>query len=640
MYAVCRLEFVLVNRSALLPALWDNSLGDLLRGSLRFDTAALLYLNSLYALVMLLPLPPRIRLHTAYQRAAKWLFVAVNSIGVAANLADSLYYPFTGRRTTYSVLREFAHEDNLTSVFAQSMLQYWHVVLLGLALIAVIWLCYAEPGAKSQEPGACRFLKKHAAYYLTHTLVLLLYAALTVIGIRGGATKATRPITLSNANQYVNNPKQAAVILNTPFSFIRTISNKAFPNLRYMDDQAAGELYSPLHTPAGDGAAFTPKNVVILIVESFGREYWGYYNRHLDGGNYRGYTPFMDSLATASLTFDYTFCNGRKSIDGMPSILSSIPMFVEPFFLTSASMNDVGGIARELGSMGYHSAFFHGAQNGSMGFQAFARATGFKQYYGRTEFDQDPTTNGERDFDGTWAIWDEPFLQFYANKMSSFPQPFVTSVFTASSHHPFRVPGQYNDSFPRGTRQIHQCIGYTDHALRRFFHTAKKQPWYQNTIFVVTSDHTNQSAYDYYQTDLGYYCSPILFFDPSGQIAPGQRHAIAQHIDIMPTLLSMLHYPKPYIAFGKDLTQTPDSLTWAVNYNSGIYQYVTPGLKLIQHDGEQVKAVYDLQADWMLTHNLARSLAADPETLRQTQTLKAIMQQYMQRMNNNQLIVK
>lgn len=631
-YAVCRVEFVLVNYSALMPGLVQNSWWDLVVGSLRFDTAGLLYLNALYVLVMLLPL--RIRHNATYQAVAKWIFLIPNWIGVISNLADSLYFPFTGRRTTFSVIREFSNENNLGGVFADAMLHYWYVVLLGIVLMWAMYRLYRTP-KENTETDERQSISKLVAYYVTHTAVLLAAVALIIIGIRGGATKATRPITISNANQYVNTPKQAAVVLNTPFSFIRTISQKPFPNVSYMTEAEAEALYSPVHHGATDGA-FRQKNVVILIVESFGREYFGSMNKDLDGGTYKGYAPFMDSLVSRSLTFDYTFCNGRKSIDGMPSILSSIPMFVEPFFLTPASMNDIGGIASELSRMGYHSAFFHGAQNGSMGFQAFARATGFKEYYGRTEYDADPLTDGEKDFDGTWAIWDEPFLQYYARKMSGFQEPFVTSVFTASSHHPFAVPEQYKDSFPTGTCEIHKCIGYTDHALRRFFETAQQQPWYENTLFVMTSDHTNQSAHEEYTTDLGYYCVPILFFDPSGEMPRGIRHGIAQQIDIMPTILGYLNYPNDYIAFGKDAIATPDSASWAVNYNNGIYQYVTPERKLLQFDSQNIKAVYELQSDWMLTHNIASETDCEQDLNR----LKAIIQQYMNRMNSNQLIIK
>ena len=402
----------------------------------------------------------------------------------------------------------------------------------------------------------------------------------------------------------------------------------------YLTGADLEQVYTPVHVPS-DTLTQRRKNVVVLIVESFGREYIGAYNEQLEGGNYRGYTPFVDSLYQDCLSFDYTFCNGRKSIDGMPSILSSIPMFVEPFFLTPASLNDVSGLARELGNSGYYSAFFHGAENGSMGFQAFARTTGFNDYFGRTEYNADPRFNGDDDFDGMWAIWDEPFLQFFALKMTEFKQPFVSAVFTASSHHPYVIPEKYREQFPEeGGQTIHKCIRYTDLSLRRFFETARRQPWFDNTIFVFTSDHTNQTCHKEYQTDLGYFGAPILFFDPSGEMPRGRRHAVAQQIDIMPSVLGWLGYDRPYVAFGCDLFSTPDEDTWAVQYVGGdVYQYVK-GDYVLQMDGDRVKAVYHYKDDWMLTRNLIGTV---PEQDQMERELKAIIQQYMHRMNNNQL---
>jgi phosphoglycerol transferase MdoB-like AlkP superfamily enzyme len=466
--------------------------------------------------------------------------------------------------------------------------------------------------------------------------------------MRGGATTAIRPITISNANQYVNRPTEAAVVLNTTFSMLRTIGKKSFTDPAYYSQEELNKIYSPIKnsksTPINiqDStycSAINKKqnNIVVLIVESFGREFIGKYNENLDGGNYKGYTTFMDSLYDHCLSFDYTFSNGRKSIDGMPSILSSIPMFVEPFFLTPSSLNELSSIAKELKSEGYHSAFFHGAENGSMGFMAFAKAIGFDEYLGRTEYDADPRFNGEKDFDGTWAIWDEPFLQFYATKMSEMKEPFVTAVFTASSHHPFVIPEEYKNIYKEEDNNvIHKCIRYTDNAIRHFFETAKKEPWFQNTLFVITSDHTNQADHKEYMTDLGLFGSPILFYDPSGILKPGRRHCIAQQIDIMPTVLSYLGYDKPYIAFGKDLLTTNDKDTWAVNYNNGIYQYIK-GDFLLQFDGQNVKAIYNIKKDWMLTNNLKDKVTEQNDMERE---VKAIIQSYMERMIEDELVVK
>lgn len=627
---VCRLAYLFENSEVLMPGLASANMWDVLCGCLLFDTSALLYVNVLYALLMLLPC--HLRESAAWQSVAKWVFVVVNSLCAFINLGDAVYFKFTGRRTTCSVFQEFSNEGNMAGIFGAEIVNHWYFVLLGVAIVALLIVAYVRPAGFRRPATTMDWVR----YYATAAVCFGVYIPLMIAGMRGGFTTATRPITISNANQYVDRPADAALILNTPFSLIRTIGKKTFTDPKYFAREELDHIYSPLHTPP-DSAHFTPKNVVVLIVESFGREYIGAYNEKLDGGNYKGYAPFIDSLYSRSLSFDYTFCNGRKSIDGMPSVLCGIPMFVEPFFLTPASMNNISGIAGELSRKGYETAFFHGAQNGSMGFQAFARSSGFGAYYGRTEYDADPRFDGEADFDGTWAIWDEPFLQFYATKMTEMKEPFMTAVFTASSHHPFVVPEAYRDTFPEdGINVMHKCIRYTDHALRRFFETASRQPWYQNTLFVFTSDHTNLSDHPEYQTDLGSFGSPILFFDPSGQVAPERRHAIAQQIDIMPSVLGLLGYDEPYISFGQDLFATPDSATWAVNYNNGIYQYVK-GDYVLQFDGQSPRAVYNIKTDWLMTDNLLDKVPEQDHMLRE---LKAIIQQYMERMIEDRIVVR
>ena len=409
---------------------------------------------------------------------------------------------------------------------------------------------------------------------------------------------------------------------------IRTIGKKPFVVPAYYKDEAAMEaVYTPVHTPA-DSVQFRPLNVVVFIMESFGKEYIGALNKDLDGGAYKGYTPFLDSLISESLTFEYSFANGHKSIDGMPSVLSGIPMFVEPFFLTPASMNKVSGIGGELRKKGYYTAFFHGAENGSMGFEAFSRATGFQDYYGRTEY------NNDDDFDGRWAIWDEEFFQFFADELSSFRQPFAAALFSASSHHPFVIPKRYAGKFPKGTLPIHQCIGYSDYALKRFFEKASHEPWFNNTLFVITADHTNQTEHPEYMTESGTFAVPVIFYQP-GSTLKGHIDAIAQQIDIMPTVLGYLGYDKPYISFGCDLLATPTNQTSAVNYIGGVYQY-HKGRYLLQFDGKESVALYDFVSDRLLEHNLLGTLPEMQSSMESE--LKAIIQQYMTRMNTDKLV--
>jgi phosphoglycerol transferase MdoB-like AlkP superfamily enzyme len=645
LYFLARIIYLLVNYSYFEQGLTFSHLMEMLGGGIVFDTSAILVTNIPYIVLMLLPWHRKE--NNIYQRICKWVFIVINGLALAINLCDAVYFRYTMRRTTTTVFSEFSNEGNLGSIFLTETLHHWYLVIAFALLVWGAWKLYVKTDLEWKR-------LRPWPYVLTVFLSLAAFAPFVVAGIRGGFTTAVRPITISNANQYVNRPIEAALVLNTPFSLYRTIGKAVFvvPDY-YQNEQEMAAIYSPEHnlsdsilsrdsrisrdssdTRISGDSIFSRKNVVILIVESFGREYIGALNKTLENGQYKGYTPYVDSLIAKSVTFSHTYCNGRKSIDGMPSILSSIPMFVEPFFLTPASMNHVSGIASILAAEGYQTAFFHGAQRGSMGFQAFSRATGFQEYYGREDYDADKRFGGDEDFDGMWAIWDEPFLQYYATKMSEMKEPFMTAVFTASSHHPYTIPEKYKTQYPEEGIIIHKCIRYTDMAIGKFFKKASREPWFNNTIFVLTSDHTNLSDHEFYQTDIGGFCSPIIIYEPGNtERLPEMQDKIAQQIDILPTVMGMLHYQKPYFGFGIDVLNTPAEDTWAVNYLNGIYQYVHNGY-VLQFDGQKATGMYAL-TDSLMERNQVNKFKNIQQPMEQE--LKAIIQQYMERMTQDRL---
>ncbi len=675
-YLVARVEFLLENHSFFARSLSEGHLWHIIVAGAVFDTPGIFYTNALYVLLMLLPL--HLKERSGYHLACKIWFVTVNTLAFAVNLMDSVYFPFSHKRTTWDAVAEFGHESNLGSVFGVELVHHWYLVLL-LAVVAWgMWRLYVTP--RVDVKGRPKW-----EYYLLSTCGLIFAACVCVGGIRGGwlrhwwcyviavpllfvawellrrrpLSKASRwggvacsaiaailfivapiggwrhrdirPVALSNANAYALLPIETSAILNTPFSLIRTVNSNAFENPGYFVDSAEmARIYSPEHPGLGDTASFKPRNVVVLILESFGEEYVGELNRRVMGERSVGYAPFMDSLARKSMRFETTYNNGTKSIDAMPSILASIPKLGKPFILTSSAMQPVDALPALLRKEGYETAFFHGARTGSMGFDGFAKLTGFDHYYGREDFDADPRFGGEAEFDGYWAVWDAPFMQYYAEKMGEMKEPFMTAIFSATSHHPFHVPEKYEGKFPKGTLPIHQCIGYTDMAIREFFETASKQPWYRNTLFVITDDHTNAHADDEYRSDIGTFHGPLLFFDPSGELfGAGVCPGVVQQADIMPTVLGLLGYGKPYVAYGKDMTvQNPED-SWAVNSLNDVYQLVRGG-KVLQFDGHKSIGLYD-ESDWKMTRNrIGEPQLSD--TVKSMETfLKAFVQTYMER---------
>lgn len=635
-YTLCRAAFLALNWSLYAGTLTFGHTLELFGAGLLFDTPAILYTNAIILLMFLLPLHWKER--PVYYRVARWIYTVVNSIAVYINLMDCVYFPFTGKRTTASVFAEFDNESTgeMLKIFGGQFLSHWYLVLLAALVTWAFWKLFRPQPEQVKKPAGL------ARYYLLRLLALVIAIPLCIGAIRGGFTKATRPITISNANQYVDRPAETGIVLNTPFSIFRTLKKTPFVVPDYMSDEEATALYTPLHQ-THDSAAFTPRNVVVIILESYSKQHIGFYNKTLRGGTYKGFTPFLDSLISeGAMTFKYSYANGRKSIEGMPSVLSSLPNFVEPLFLTPASLNAMSGLARELGeNKGYTTAFFHGAQNGSMGFQAFARATGFERYYGRDEFNADPNFHGDDDFDGTWAIWDEEFFQFFAEQLGTLQEPFMTALFSASSHDPFVVPEKYQGRFPQGERPLQQCVAYTDYALKRFFETASKQPWFSNTLFVITADHVSQQIDPFYCTTLGNYCVPIILYAPGDRSLHGyDEERVVEQIDIMPTVLSYLHYDKPFIAFGQNMLGGDPDKAFALHWlpESSSYEYVW-GDYALQFDGKQVTAAYAFRNDSTFSHNVLETMPA--ATLdRMQHHMQSVIQQYMQRMTTDNLVIK
>ena len=622
-YMVTRIAFLLENYSTYEHVFSSPKFWDIFWGGVYFDTSAIAYTNALYILLVLFPL--HLKESAKWQRCCKWLYIIINGLGLATNLGDAVYFQYTARRTTIAFFSEFGADDKLGSIVGLEFLRHWYLVLLSIALIALLWRCYLTPVFRTQP---------RRRYYIIQTLALLIAAFLCWAGMRGGFWD-NRPIKISTANQFIDRPNDASLILNTPFSLFRTIGKHSYHNPGYYQSEAELEaIFTPIHNPLTSHLSplTSKKNIVVLFLESFGREYVGSLNQEILPG-YKGYTPFLDSLMQHAVSFRYTFANGRASVDAMPSALSGLPMFVESFVAASHATNHLSGMAACLDSLGYETAFFHGAPASSLGFQGFTRSTGFQQCYSQEDFEADPRTNGPADSDNWWGIWDEPFLQYFRTKMSDMKEPFMTALFTLSSHHPFHVPEQYKAVFKEEEMPIHKCIRYTDHALQRFFEEASKEPWFNNTIFVMTGDHTNMSNHPEYKSSINQFATSIILYDPSGTVTPGIRDGIAQQTDILPTILNLVGYDKPYMAFGCDLLNTPAEDTWAINYLDGIYQFCK-GDYVLQFDGQQTIGFYALK-DYQMKKNLKGLM---PEQRQMEKEVKAIIQQYMARMIDNRLV--
>lgn len=608
-YSFCRFLFLLFNYDYFSVLSGKDIFLSFLHG-LRFDVSAIIILNIPVIALHFFPFP--FFYNRYYQKSIAWLFGLINIPALFLNCIDFAYFPFTFRRTTADIFSLLWLGNDFLKLLPSMMADFWYVLLIFILLSLLLMKCYS------------RISKKHFAdyrftpgYLFQRLATHVIFLALLVIGFRGGFQY--KPINVISAGEF--NPSQAAPLaLNTSFTIIKSWGERQLTELNYFSPEQAAEIFSPLHH-YNTGKEFTPLNVVVIILESFSKEYIGAYNPQAR------FTPFLDSLISESLSFPDAYANGKRSIDGIPAIIASLPSLgAEPFITSVYSGNPFNSLPELLGKKNYSTAFFHGGNNGTMGFDNFARMAGFEKYFGRNEY------NNDADYDGAWGIYDEEFLQYSARQMNEMKKPFLACVFTLSSHHPYSIPEKYKGKFPEGTLPIHQSIQYTDHSLKNFFRTASAMPWFDSTLFVITADHTALSEVPFYHTRAGMYSIPILFYHHNSlpkSISP----LTAQQSDIVPSVLHYLNFNEPFIAFGLSVF---DSFAphFAVTYQNDIYQIIENGYAL-QADTFKTIGLYHFKSDSLFSENLTGK--NNPVQDSMEKKLRAFIQQYNYSMIHNKL---
>ena len=532
---------------------------------LRFDLSAILLSNLLFLLAAFF-----IGIGSVRGRGINvilFLFIVSNAVFILLNFIDTAYFPFVQRRL---------HSDSLLFITGDKGWEILNLLPVFLWQYGLLWLLFGlvcfvfykisesifnDWRAESKALSPFRF-KSFVAGIIGWLLVIL-------VGVRGGWQ--LRPLQVINASEMAG-VDLAPAVLNSTFSLLKTLNKKALHAVEYQQKGPLRLCNQGLQSVDSTPDMFQGKNVVVLIVESLSKQYISFFNG-------RSATPFLDSLMEESIVFTNAFANARESVQGIPAIMASIPSWMDEAFIFSAYANNkINALPGILSAEGYHTSFFHGAATGTMGFNSFCQSAGISVYSGKEDY-----PFADRDFDGHWGIWDHAYLPWMASRLSEFPQPFFSSVLTLNSHHPFRIPDVFKNQFKRKGHPVLSSISYADHALRLFFLEAKKQPWYDNTLFVITADHTGPNT-DVLKTRMDDYRIPLLFFQPQNKICRLDS-TIVNQVDIMPTILSLLGHEKPLFSVGQNMFSAKCK-PHAINYNAGVFYYADERW-FFMHNGEK-----------------------------------------------------
>jgi len=612
-YFFCRIIFFIFNYRYFAGIDFFNFIKILLAG-IRYDLAAVCMLNLPF--VFFRTIPFNFRFNKYYQKIIMILFFIVNGIAILFNCIDIAYFDFTLKRTTADIFYTQGLGYDIIHLLPNFIIDFWYITLIFLVFIFLI--LYIKRFFKSN------FYKFSTDFISIFTQLLIFIVSITVMFILARGGTQLRPLNIMSAGKYTE-ARNIPLVLNTPFTILNTLGKDAIAPYDFFENkEELDTLFNPIKINENT-KKINNKNIVIIILESFSSEHIGYFNKTIYK---KSFTPFLDSLMEHSIVFANAYANGKKSNEGIAAILASIPSLMDiPYTSSIYAGNNIAGIATLLDKKNYNSSFFHGGNNGTMGFDNFTRTAGFEKYYGRKEYPGD-------DYDGKWGIWDEEYLQYFADMIDKMQQPFITSVFTLSSHHPFKIPEKYKDKFPQGPLPIHKTIAYTDYSLKKFFQKISSKKWFNNTIFLLTADHTSESYIPYYSTKIGIYKIPIVIYQKN--IKPQVYNNVVQQIDIMPTLLNMINYNENYYSLGTNALDTTDN-HFAINYINNTFQFIQKDYTLI-FDGEKTINLFNYKQDSLLHNdikNIYPKITADME-----KRLKAFLQVFSKDLRTNNMIYK
>ena len=583
---------------------------------MRFDLPIVVGIN--FLTILYYCFPSRVIYKGELQTFIDILYIVANAVAVLLNFLDIVCFHFFGKHLTIGFIKLLIHSDEISfGVFRQVLFDYWYLLVIFILFVLIIIVVAQHTKLRKPEKEE----KPH--WQLRQAISLGVMLLFTFIAGRGGLQ--AKPISVETAMQYTD-PQNAPILLNTPFCLLTTHETELVEREGSYDSD-----FSPIHhdlTPnrfiETDSLNIDsiPSNVVVFILKNMGQEMVGYYSRDRRSQ----LTPFLDSLLGQSLTFN-GMSNSRRSLEVLPAILASIPSMMDNDFVRSPyADNDFDAYCQHLKKHGYNTIFMHGGKNGVQGFDEFSRRAGFSKYFGRTEYGDDS------DYDGQWGIYDGPFLQYAAKTLNRVDKPFATAIYTLSSRYPYKVPKDFvlpeESYFWTG---FEKTVYYVDCSLRDFFSTASKMPWFENTLFVITADYSNNEHFQpEYSNVWGMYSIPIAFYYPK-KINPLRSKEIAQQIDIGPSILSALEVNDTLFSFGRNLFDTLSEPSF-VSYFNLTYQYCD-GTYLVQSDGERPFGIFKPVSDSLLSDNLVDRLQC-PDIY---DKLYKFLQEYNYRMINNKL---
>jgi Sulfatase len=605
---------------------WDYAAGDIplaMLVGLRFDLATLAVFNGLLLVLALLPIPRQDRL---IERLAPWL-VLLHLPVLVLNAIDIVYFGFASKRLSHEL---FSGGTEAMTTGMDSVVAHWWLLLALLLLATGQWWLMRRAAGQVALPNRSGTRVRILAWAPP-----LLLGGLLFLAFRGGLQK--RPLRPGNAfvsgSIFLGN-----VSLNSAYTVLQSldIGNEAAVDVMPLDaaivrcrqavrNDFDGPFLSDEYPLLRESRFAEPErryNVVLLIVESLNANKLGCINgKPLD----QSLTPNLDTLARRGRLHTQFFSNGARSVQSLPAILNATPdIFERPLIGSSFETNRQWGIGSILAARGYHTSFLCGGPNGTLGFDAYSKMSGFQHYFGQSDY-----LGPDNTVASNWGLHDRPALKWLADLQQGFPKPFLSTWFSISNHHPFALPPDCPPAIAQGQlSDMDKTVRYTDWALGQYFDQVLRTDWGRNTVFVLTGDHCFYYDDDPDRGDLQNFHVPLLLVGPD--IAPAVDDRAASHVSILPTLIDLLRLQTKHSAIGVSVLSQHNA-PFALNGLMGVQSLVRDGRYYSTTFSSPVNSYRHVDRQWTRDD----AFMASPEGRSMDSTLRAIYQvcSYMRQHN-------
>lgn len=467
--------------------------------------------------------------------------------------SDIPYFAYFFKHINSSIFEWFGYAGTTAGMILGESAYYLSIGLFLLFLAGfVVWLIYLARYFHHRSLAISApfpYWKRGGAVLIGACLI-----GLCIFGIRGRT--GYNPIKVSAA-YFCQDAFLNQLGVSPTFNLLTSVMDDMRPenkDLHLMDEQEAITKAQALLNRPGD-ANVSPlavyrraakadsvqqrrPNVVLIMMESMSAEFMKHF------GQSETLTPFLDSLYTRSISFRNFYSAGIHTNHGLYATLYSFPAMMKRNLMKGSVIPRYSGLPTVLKENGYYNLFFmtHEGQYDNM--NAFFRTNGYDEVFSQEDYPADKVVN-------SFGVQDD-FLYDYAipvlNQRAATGQPFFATLLSISNHPPYVIPPFFH---PKTSEPETQIVEYADWALRQFFEEARKQPWFDNTIFVLEGDHGKLVGDAECELPESYNHIPLMIY--SSRIQPEEKTTFGGQVDIQPTILGLLNIDYLQNNFGVDL---------------------------------------------------------------------------------------